>query len=172
MELETRNQKKRVQAAMSPVIVAELSNQITLDDARSKMARVERHTVHSPWTREVKEWCKAMKRSMSSLQGKKHFDDYWLHSAQTQDAIRRSLFVKNFDRTKKLFCIAKNNSHLNGYFAFRPVSVDKADEVYDLVACMKVLSDANDHEYKHYVRLYKWMEREMALSTRQEERKE
>ena len=172
MELETRNQTKRVQAAMSPVIVAELSNQITLQDARSKMARVERHTVHSPWTKETREWCKAMKRSMSSLQGSKHFDDYWLHSARTQDAIRRSLFESNFGWTKKLFCIAENNSHLNGYFAFRPVSAVKTDEVYDLVACMKVLSDANDHEYKHYVRLYKWMEREMALSTRQEERKE
>ncbi len=172
MILETRNQTKRVQAAMSPVIVAEISEQITLDDAKSKMSRVERHTVHSPWTREIRAWCKAMKRSMSSLQGKNHFGDYWLRSVRTQDAIRKSLFVNNFSRTKKLFCIAEKNSHINGYFAFRPVSEAITEELYHLVACMKVLSDANDHQYKHYVRLYKWMEREMTLSTRQERRKE
>jgi len=174
MELETRNQKKRVQAALSLRIVNSISNQITLDDAKRHIANTLRHTAYSHWPRDIVQWCRTMKVSMAALQGKKHFDDdYWLHSVQTQDAIRRSLCERNFSQSRKLFCFEKNNSHINGYFAFRPVSADKTDEIYYLVACMKVLSDANDHQYKHQVRLYRWMEREMALRSRYgQERKE
>ena len=173
MKLETRNQKKRVQAAISPTIIADISEQITLDDAKRDISRANRCTAYSPWPREIVKWCQAMKISMAALQGKKHFnDDYWLHSVRTQDAIRRSLCEKNKFESRKLFCFEKNNSHINGYFAFRPVCEAITEEIYYLVACMKVLSDANDHQHKHYVRLYKWMEREMTLRTRQEARKE
>lgn len=173
MVLETRNQRKRVQAAMSPKIIAKISEEITLDQARDSMRIVTRKTVYHPWSRAITAWCSAMEKSMAALQGSKHFDtDFWLRSDKTQDAIRNSLCKSNKFESKKLFCFEKLNSHINGYFAFRPVSADKTDEVYSLLACMKVLSDANDHEYKHYVRLYKWIEREMALSTRQETRKD
>ena len=166
MVLETRNQKKRVQVAMSPEVIAEISERITANQAREQMRLVSIRTDFSPWSKAITDWCSAMKDSMAALQGRKHFaNEYWITCDKTQDAIRRSVCQSNRKESKKLFCFEKNNSHINGYFAFRPVSADKTDEVYSLLACMKVLSDNNDHEYKHYVRLYRWIEREMILRT-------
>ena len=166
MVLETRNQRIRVQVAINPSAVEELSERITRSQAREQMRLVTVRAAFSPWSKATTDWCNAMKDSMAALQGRKHFDnEYWITCEKTQDAIRRSVCQSNRKESKKLFSFNKKHSHKNGYFAFRPVSAEKTDEVYSLLACMKVLSDSNDNQYKHYVRLYRWIEREMTLRT-------
>ena len=123
MVLETRNQKKRVQAPICPVTIQKVSAKITLDKARTQIRVAMQHRDHSSWSGEAVDWLRQMKSSMIGLEGHNHFDnEYWLSSSKTQDAIRRSLCESNAKMSKKMFCFSKNHSHIpkrekNGYFA-------------------------------------------------------
>ena len=165
MVLETRNKRKRVQAPVSLRIIEKMSEDITFDFARAALGAANRR-YQCDFSNEVVNWLKAMQRSMIGLQGAGHFqNEYWMTSHKTLDAIRRSVCITRRSQSRRLFSFEKNNSHVNGYFAFRPVSAGMTDEIYTMLACMKVLSDSNDYDDRHIVRLYKWIEMEMILRT-------
>ena len=163
MVLETRNQRKRVQAPVSLSIIEKMSDDITLEDARNKLGATNRRYQYD-FSDGVVNWLKAMRKSMIGLQGAGHFqNEYWIRSRKALDAIRNAVCVRRRSQSKRLFSFEKNNSHVNGYFAFRPVSASMTDEIYTMLACMKVLSDNNDYDDRHIARLYKWIEMEMIL---------
>lgn len=165
MVLETRNQRKRVQAPVSLAIIKKMSDDIALEDARATLSATNRR-YQCDFSNGVSDWLKAMRKSMIGLQGAGHFQsEYWMTSRKTLDAIRNAVCVRRRSQSNRLFSFEKHNSHVNGYFAFRPVSACMTDEIYTMLACMKVLSDSNDYDDRHIVRLYKWIEIEMILRT-------
>tara|TARA_Y100000004_G_scaffold188874_1_gene243662 strand:+ start:18 stop:527 length:510 start_codon:yes stop_codon:yes gene_type:complete len=165
MVLETRNKRKRVQAPVSLRIIEKMSDDIPIDFARAALGATNRR-YGCDFSNEVVNWLKAMQKSMIGLQGAGHFqNEYWIRSHKTLDAIRNAVCVRRRSQSNRLFSFEKHNSHVNGYFAFRPISARMTDEIYTMLACMKVLSDSNEYDDRHIVRLYKWIEMEMILRT-------